>query len=164
MDNKSVLNALLHSFEGYYDVKTEGVLPPFVAQATFSMHNEQFLLVKAAQIAQIDSNEFVYIASEENLNQQKAYDLAEASWADGLSKVKPDGNHRNSDVTLIIISNNIEEKAFDFVKKLKHYKSYWLGLHGWSSFRTLAYEVSTGKTVTNRLGKSLKKLVCKLYN
>jgi len=162
MDNKSVLNSLLRSFEGYYDVKTEGVLPPFAAQATFKVHNEQYFLVKAAQIAQINSNEFVYIANEENLNQQKINELAAAAWADGLSKVKPDGTHRNSDVTLIIIANIIEENVFSIVKKLRYYKSYMLGLHGWSNFRALAYEVSTGKTVANRLGKPLKKLVCNL--
>ncbi|MBR0124648.1 MAG: hypothetical protein IJJ66_11370 [Treponema sp.] len=162
MDNKGVLDSLLRSFASYYDVKTEGVLPPFAAQATFNMHNEQYFLVKAAQIAQIDSNEFVYIASEENLNQQKVNELAEAAWFDGLSKVKPDSNHRNSDVTLIIICNTIEENSFSLVKKLKHYKSYLFGFHGWSNFRALAYEVSTGKMVTNRLGKPLKKLVCNL--
>ena len=123
MDNKGVLDSLLRSFASYYDVKTEGVLPPFAAQATFNMHNEQYFLVKAAQIAQIDSNEFVYIASEENLNQQKVNELAEAAWSDGLSKVKPGSNHRNSDVTLIIICNTIEENSFSLVKKLKHYKS-----------------------------------------
>ena len=162
MDNKGVLDSLLRSFASYYDVKTEGVLPPFAAQATFNMHNEQYFLVKAAQIAQIDSNEFVYIASEENLNQQKVNELAEAAWSDGLSKVKPNSNHRNSDVTLIIICNTIEENSFSLVKKLKHYKSFLFGFHGWSNFRALAYEVSTGKTVTNRLGKPLKKLVCNL--
>lgn len=162
MNNAEVLKALLRSFEQYYDVETKNVLPLFAAQATFASHNEQYFLVKAAQIAQIDSNEYVYIANEENLNAKKLEELESSAWNDGLSRVKPDGNHRNSDVTLIVVADKIEENTFALVKKLKHYKSYMFGLQGWSSFRALAYEVSTGKAVTNRLGKPLRKLVCNL--
>ena len=91
---------------------------------------------------------------------EKALELDQSAWNAGLARVKPYSGHRNSDVTLIILADKIEESVFQQIKKLKHYKSYYLSFWGWSNYRILAYEVSTGKSVSNRLGKDLKKLVC----
>ena len=58
-----MLEQLLKSFNGYYTVKRDGVAAPFVAEAEFHSHTEQYLLVKAAHVADIDSNEYIFFAS-----------------------------------------------------------------------------------------------------
>lgn len=159
MNFQPALQNIIQSFEQYYTVKMENIAQPFVAEAEFRSHSEQYVLVKAAKIADIDSNEFVFFAQENILTAEKLLSLDYSAWNEGLSRVKPYSGHRNSDVSLIITADKIEEEAFRMIKKLRHYKSYYLSFWGWSNYRLLAYEVSTGKAVTNRLGKDLKKLV-----
>ena len=128
------------------------------------------MLVKAAKIADIDSNEFVFFyiigndpASEgKTLSPEQITELSQTAWERGLSRITPYYGHRNSDVTLIILAEKISDESFKKIKKINHYKSYKFGLYGWSAFRALAYETSTGRVATNRRGSDLKKLVSNL--
>ena len=162
MKGDDALQKLLKSFERYYTIKSDGLEPPFSAEAEFHAHGEQYFLVKAAHIADIDSNEYVFFAEETVLSGQRLAELDSAAWEKGLSRVKPYFGHRNSDVTLIILADKIDENVFAKIKKSKHYKSYTFGLYGWSNFRTLAYELTTGRLAYNRPGKDLQKLISNL--
>ncbi|MBQ8013896.1 MAG: hypothetical protein IJ257_05830 [Treponema sp.] len=163
MDSSEVLERLLKSFGDYYTVSKENIVAPFVAEAFFKSHNEQYMLVKAAKIADIDSNEIVFFyINTEVLSQEKITELSKLAWERGLARITPYYGHRNTDITLIILSDTIPEESFKIIKKQKFYKSYKFGLYGWSSFRALAYESSTGRAVTNRRGSDLKRLVASL--
>ena len=59
MNSSEALEKLLPAFEKFYTVKRQGVVCPFDAEAEFCLHTEKYVLVKAAKIAEIDSNEFV---------------------------------------------------------------------------------------------------------
>lgn len=160
MNLTDCLDKLLYSFERYYNIKKgDTVQEPFVAEAFFISHNEQYFLSKKAKLAEINSNEYVYFYTTENLNSDNLVMLDEIAWSRGLTNVKPDGNHRNSDITLIILANQIDSDAFKLVHKLKHYQSYRFGLYGWSNYRLIALELSSGNLAYNRQGQSLKKLV-----
>ena len=156
------LETILKKFKRYYNVTTEGIEPPFAAEAAFKSHSEQYFLVKAAKVADIDSNEFVFFYSNDEISgQSQDYiaQIADTAWERGLSRITPYYGHRNTDITLIVLSEKIGEEAFKKIKKLKRYKSYKFGLYGWSSFRTLAYESSTGRLATNWRGRGLKKII-----
>ena len=159
MNFQPSLQKIIQSFERYYSIKTENVVSPFVAEAEFHSHTEQYFLIREAKLSDIDSNEFVFFAEVPLLTQEKVLELDSRAWEEGLSRVKPYSGHRNSDVTLIIVADKIEEKVFKQIKKIKHSKSYYLTFWGWSNYRLMAYEVSTGKAVANRLGSDLKKLI-----
>ncbi|MBR7063860.1 MAG: hypothetical protein IKI31_01700 [Treponema sp.] len=159
MTTDEALEKFLHSFEQYYNVQKGSSCNDFVAEAEFHAHNEQYILVKAAKIADIDSSEYVFFAKENVLSSERLSELENAAWETGLLRVKPYAGHRNTDVTLVVLADSITPDAFLQVKKLHHYKSYKFGFHGWSSFRVLAYECSSGKAVTNRHGNNLRKLV-----
>ena len=159
MNFQPSLQKIIQSFERYYTIKTENVSSPFVAEAEFHSHTEQYFLVREAKLADIDSNEYVFFAEVPLLTQEKVLELDFRAWEEGLSRIKPYLGHRNSDVTLIIVADKIEEKVFKQIKKIKHTKSYYLSFWGWSNYRLMAYEVSSGKAVTNRLGSDLKKLI-----
>lgn len=152
------LQAVLRSFERYYTLKREDAAPPFVAEAEFHSHTEQYFLVKAAKVADIDSNEFVFFAQEERLSAERLRALDDAAWKEGLGRVRPYNGHRNSDVTLIILADAVDGDVWRQVRRLRRYKSYKFSLWGWTSYRILAKELSTGRTETNRLGRSLRKL------
>ena len=177
MDISEAIERILPAFEQYYTVIKDSK-PPFCAQAEFRSHNEQYFLVRSAHIADIDSNEFVYFATTPSLSNEQLEELVNASWQDGLSKVKPYNGHRNSDVSLIIITNSLDKnvsfseknKSFsgltrksmniiELIKKTKLYKSYKWSLHGWSHFKLAVVELETQVIYFNRFGKDYKKLL-----
>lgn len=162
MNKNEILEKLFASFQVYYDIKRNEVEPPFVAEAEFHTHDEQFFLVKSAVISEAESREYVYFAAEENLDLETLLYLDQRAWERGIAKVKPHGSHRNTDVTLIIVADQIAGEAFKQISKLRHYQSYHLGFQGWSNYRLVAIEQSSGRAAYNRLGKSFKKLVCNI--
>ena len=135
--------------------------PPFAAEAIFGSHNEQYFLIKKAKVADIDTNETVYFATEESLSKDRLLELDSIAWERVTANVQPSSNHRNSDVVLIILTGHAEEDALTQVKKCKHYQSYLWGFHGWSNYRLIVAELSSGRIVHNRHGQILKKLVKK---
>ncbi len=163
MDRKEKLETLLRSFEQYYDVRRENVAEPFAAEAEFSLHDEQYFLVKSARLAEADSREYVFFALEERLDADRFAVLDEAAWEQGLARVKPHANHRNTDIVLVILADEIEETVFAGISKTRRYKSYRLGFQGWSHYRLIASELSSGRTSSNRQGRSLKKLVSNIF-
>ena len=98
MVHSQAIEKILPAFERYYTIKKDEVTTPFCAEAEFRSHNEQYFLVRSAHIADIDSNEFVYFATLNDLDNAKLEELVNAAWQAGLAKVHPHEGHRNSDV------------------------------------------------------------------
>lgn len=163
MSVNEILEKLFNSFQVYYNVRQEDVDPPFVAEARFHTHDEQFFLVKSAVLSEAESQEYVYFATEETLDLDKLLYLDQEAWQRGTSNVKPHASHRNTDVALIIVADRITEDAFMRISKIRHYQSYRLGFWGWSNYRLAAIELSTKRAAYNRLGKSFKKLVSNIF-
>ena len=155
------LERVLRSYQTYYNIKTEAVEPPFAAEAIFGSHNEQYFLIKRAKVADIDTNETVYFATEESLTRERLLELDAIAWERGTADVVPSSHHQSSDVVLIILTSHREDDACAQVKKCRHYQSYLWGLHGWSNYRLIVVELSSDRIVHNRHGQILKKLVKK---
>ena len=171
MDSFYAIKKLLPAFEQYYTIKNEDVTPPFCAEAEFRSHNEQYFLVRSAHIADIDSNEFVYFAAVDELNEAKLNELTSTAWDRGLARVHPHEGHRNSDVTLIIMARHITSDTKIKIKKTKLYKSYNFSFHGWSNFKLAAADLEEFEkspenqakyaVFSNRHGKDFTKLIIK---
>ena len=161
MDSFYALKKLLPAFSQYYTIKNEDVTPPFCAEAEFRSHNEQYFLVRAAHIADIISNEFVYFAALSDLDDTKLEEFVNSAWQNGLSRVHPHEGHRNSDVTLIILADRIDDSTKIKIKKTKLYKSYKFSFHGWSHFKLAAVELENQGIYFNRFGKDYQKLLKK---
>ncbi len=161
METSQALEKILPAFERYYTVNKDSE-PPFCAQAEFRSHNEQYFLVRSAHIADIDSNEFVYFATTASLTKKELEDFSKKAWEEGLSKVKPYNGHRNSDITLIILTDTLAEdknQLIKQIKKTKFYKSYKFSFHGWSNFKLVVVDLETQIIYFNRLGKDYRKLI-----
>ena len=163
MDLQDALDKALHSYEAYYTIEREHPLPPFAAQAEFSAHGESYFLVKRAKYAEIDAKEFLYFALEDVLTAERAEELAALAWTDGMAKVKPHPNHRSSDVILVIFTGRLTPEAARAVKRVRYYRSYYLGLQGWSHFRLVALEPPRGALAHNRQGEGPAKLMRKIF-
>ena len=84
--------------------------------------------------------------------------MAEAAWTEGLSRVRPGPNHRNTDVILVVLADRIDPEAAALLKKTRQSKNYMLTFHGWSVLRLIAIETPSRNMVCNRMGHDLKKL------
>ena len=82
----------------------------------------------------------------------------ETAWSRGMARVEPKPNHRNSDVHLVVLAEKSDSDAAPFLKKLRRYESYHHTFWGWSHYRVIALETSTGRLTCNRMGQILTKL------
>lgn len=162
MTRDEVLKKALRSYAAYYDVNQETPQEPFAAEAAFHSHSDAYFLVKSATIGEAESNEYVFFASVEQLDDTLLKQLDEAAWTEGISRVNPHSHHRNTDITLIIIADSATEEAKKLARTLKHYKSYRMSLQGFSHYRLIVADLSSGDTTCNRQGHSLKKLFNKI--
>lgn len=163
MEKAEVLEKILKAYEAYYDINRETPERPFAAEASFHSHDEQFFLVKSARIGEAESNEHVFFSIEETLDEDRLKELDSAAWERGLARVKPHANHRNTDVTLVAAGNHVTEEAFALAARLKHYKSYQWGFRGFSHYRLVVLEYSSGRLACNGQGKDLKKLFGNIF-
>ena len=153
-----VTERLLKQYERYYTVNRDNPAAPFAAEAEFSLHGEQYFLIRAAKWAEMDAKEFIYFAEVERLSDEVLTELDEKAWNTGLARVQAKENHRNTDISLVIVADSIDEEVKKRIRKLRHYKSYRFGLWGWSGYKLVAYEQSGGNVVSNTLGRPLEKL------
>lgn len=155
---KEMTEKVLKLYQGYYDINTENPVSPFVAEATFHVDGANYFLMKSAVIARQESYEYVFFAEEENLTQERVKELDALAWEEGFSRIHPHPEHRNSDVTLVMLAGNVDDAAMNCVKKLHHYKSYKFGLWGWTNYRVIILDEARGRLTYNRQGESLKSL------
>lgn len=162
MTRDELLEKTLRSYAAYYDVNRDCPEEPFVAEAVFHSHNDAYFLVKSARIGEAESNEYVFFASVDNLDRTLLEQLDTAAWEIGVSRVRPHSNHRNTDISLIILASSVAEDAARAVPKLKHYKSYRMSLYGFSHYRLFVADLSNGNQLCNAQGRSMKKLFGKI--
>ena len=158
MSPAQALDALLKSYQRYYNLTTEDVQPPFAAEAAFHSHDEQYFLLKSARLAEAEAHEYVFFAVGESLSLADVQRLDAAAWERGLSRAKPGPSHRSTDVVLVILAEHIAPDAMRYMQTLKRYQSYRFTLHGWSHYQAIALETSTGTLSSNRRGRDLQKL------
>lgn len=163
MTREGVLEKLLSSYSTYYDINRDRPAKPFLAEAVFQMHDEKYLLVKAAKVTESDSGDIIFFAEAGDLTADDVKRLAKAAWEEGTGRVKPDANHKNTDVNLYILSDSFTPEAVREVQKTKFYKSYRFSLHGFSHFKLIAYDLANDRYVHNRMGGHLAKVVSNIF-
>ena len=164
MDLAGALEKLLESHIRYYTIERDKVTEPFAAEAVFSFKDTQYLLVRSAKISTQESGEYVFFATPDHLTGELVEELSQKAWAEGTSRVKPHGEHRNTDVILYILTYKMDEDAKQAIKKQKFYQSYRFGLHGFSHFKLIAYDLTANETVFNKMGHDRKKVIDNNFN
>lgn len=159
MNRQTALEAILRSYEHYYNINRDTPAPPFAAEATFRLHDERYFLVKKAVLSEADANEYVYFASVETLTPELFAELDAAAWDTGLARVEPNEHHRCSDVSLVILADRIEDGCRELIRKTRRTKSYAFGFRGYSHYRLIACDLSTGALLRNRMGEPMEKTI-----
>ena len=161
--SRSSLNKILNSYKSYYDVKTDDIEEPFIAEAVFHSHDEQFFLIRRAQLSETENHEYVFFVEVDNLKIKELEKLIDIAWKRGLSRVKPSSHHRNSDIVLVVLAQKVDDNCLQFIKKLKLTKNYKFSLHGWSSFQLIVKDFSNGKLYLNKSARNNKKLYEQIF-
>lgn len=158
MMSADALEKILPLFQVYYDIERENATEPFDAEAAFHSHDEQYFLIKTAKYTEMEAHEYAFFAALDKLTPENAKELDEIAWNTGLSRARPSSIHRSTDVTLVLVADEVDPDAAAYIKKLKRSKSYKCLLHGFSNYHAIAIETSTGVMTCNRLGQHLRKL------
>ena len=158
MSPQEALERLLRSYTRYYDL-SETPPAPFQAAAEFHSHGESYLLIKSAKLWEMDSNEFVYFSAEDAMSTECVSNRIETAWNLAMPQIQPGENHRNSDVTVLFLTESLPDDARRLVRHTNRSKGYKHGIQGWSNLRLGAIELSTGRVTVNRHGRDLKKLL-----
>ena len=164
MNARDMFGKLLKAYRVYYDVTEERAAPPFAAEAVFRSHEEQYFLIRSARLSESESNETVFFALEGTLTAQRLRELSDAAWETGTARVTPHKDHRNTDITLLILCERADPAALALVPRLKHYKSYRFGFQGWSHYRLAVVEADSAKLACNHQGRTLRKFLRRNLN
>ena len=70
MSKEEVLERALRSYMAYYDVERETPEEPFAAEAAFHSHSSTYFLTKSATIGEAESNEYVFFALADRLDEE----------------------------------------------------------------------------------------------
>ncbi len=169
-----IFEKLMESYSVYYNVTRndgspadgsasgadkESVAATFDAEAVFDSKGEQYFLIKAAKVAEMNTAEYVYFKRIKKLKAEVLTELDRMAWEAGISHAKPSTKHKNTDAVLIVVADSVDEDAKALVKKLKHSKNYKFALHGYSNYRLVVIEASEGKAYFNRQACILMGLV-----
>ena len=152
------LEKVLQMYGQYYTVKREDAADPFLAEAESTVVDELMSGFKSVKVGTAVSREIVFFAAEETLTEERAMLLADRAWEEGLSRVEPGPEHRNTDVILIVLTDAMTPEAGAVLKKIRRSKNYKFTLHGWSVLRLIAIETPSRTIACNKLGRDLKKL------
>ena len=163
LDRNTVWEQFMESYSVYYNVTRHDVNADrrgdFDAEAVFDSKSEQYFLVRAAKVAEMNTAEYVYFANMDRLTADTLSELDIKAWEKGISQVKPSASHKNTDVVLIIIADRIDPEAMQLVRKLRHSKNYRFALHGYSNYRLVAVGCDEGQVCFNRQARVLRTLV-----
>lgn len=162
MTMDEALEKLLPAYMRYYNVTREAEAP-FAATAEFHSHGEQYFLIRQAKMWDMDSHEYVYFVTEDAPDEARLQTLIEAAWNDAMPRVKPSGSHRNSDVTLVLLTKHLDDAVRKSIRRTHRSVGYQHGLQGWSNLRIGAIELLDGRITCNRHGSDLKKLFGNIF-
>lgn len=158
---QTVLDNLISQYEGYFNVERPHAYGNRVvlAYAQFVQRMEKYVLVKRAQLYATESYEHVFFVHAPNLNE--ATWEAEKTFIIEAEKdyVIPHAEHMYTYMTLILLCDHIDEAVKNKIKRLRFTKNYHMALHGYSTVRIAALDLSNETIITNAQGKEIKKVL-----
>lgn len=158
---QTVLDNLILQYEGYFNIEQPYTYGNRVilAYAHFVQRMEKYVLVQRAKLYATESFEHVFIVHASNLSEEvweaeKTFIInAESDY------VAPHSEHMYSYMTLILLCDHIDEAVKHKIKRLRYTKNYHMALHGYSTVRVAALDISNDMIITNAQGKELRKVL-----
>lgn len=163
-DKNQLVNLLLGAYETYFDIKRNIEIEniPIAAEAIFHSRSEKYVLVKSAKLWAVETNEYAYFITKEAFSVEDFKKLRDKVLEIGLKKIKPHNEHMYSYITMIYISDSIDEVTAKEIEKFNCHKMFLLSLHGWMYFRIAAIDLSKNVIITNKRGREIREIMKKV--
>lgn len=158
-----ILNEYRKKFDIYENYKIDNEI--IDAYGYFNSQNEKYFLTREVQLWETRGFEHIFFIQRENLNME----TLEKFLSFIPNKIEPDlirrgkkyadRNHMYSYVTLIFITNNIDD--IEMKKRIKKYKferNYLFLIRGYIQSRIVLIDLERKEITTNKMGKKLEKL------
>lgn len=136
---------------------------PLYAKGEFFSRDERYWLSKSIPIWGNEKNELVYVFAADSFDAETAGRCIDYALADGLPKVKPHKEHQYTNIKTVFVADSFDTETQKYIKKRNFSKSYKFSLHGFSTLKTAAVDLSTEKTVTNSAGYELEAYFKRLF-
>ncbi len=157
LTREELTQALLGSYEAYYDVARVDDGTPLVATCDFHSTSERYVLTKKAKLWAAETNEYVFVFHVDELDRTALTRCREQALEQGMKKIHPHSEHMYSHITAILLCGNTQPDALEELKRYKKSANFKLSLHGWMEYRIAAVDLSTAEVTTNRKGMELSK-------
>ena len=158
------MEKLINSFASFYDIDrsifdTESC---FCATAQFHSRCAKYVLVHSAQLWAAESHEYVYFSFQEYLDAANYQDIVFRCIEQSRKLIKPHKEHMLSKVTLIILSENIDEETKRKAKKFQYRKNFRFSFWGWMEVSIAIVDCCDKTVIVNRQGSDVKKQIEKV--
>lgn len=157
LTREELTQALLGSYEAYYDVARVDDGTPLVATCDFHSTSERYVLTKKAKLWAAETNEYVFVFHVDELDRAALTRCREQALEQGMKKIRPHSEHMYSHITAILLCGSTQSDALEELKRYKKSANFKLSLHGWMEYRIAAVDLSTAEVTTNRKGMELSK-------
>lgn len=166
MEMSAFVDVLRNSFSAYYNIfepDADSSEVPLAFRADYYSRAEKYWLSKKITVWSNETNEFAYIFSVSTLNNEIADKCLAYALKQGLPRVKPHKEHQYTNIKIIFLSEHVDEKVAEHVRKMKYSKNYHFSLHGFTELKAAAVDLSLEKIYVNRAGHELTSYFSKLF-
>lgn len=164
LTHEELTNALLRSYEAYYDIERVDDGSLLTATCDFHSTSERYVLVKRAKLWAAETNEYVFLFHVNELTMDSLAQCRDLALNRGMEKIHPHSEHMYSYITAIILCDKAQPDALELLERYRKSASFKLSLHGWMEYRIAAVDLSTGEVFANRKGKEVKQSLCKVID
>lgn len=161
---EELTQALLNSYEAYYDIARVDDGSPLLATCDFHSTSERYVLTKKAKLWAAETNEYVFVFHVSELTMDSFARCRDLALERGMEKIHPHPEHMYSHITAILLCDAAQPDALEMLERYKKSANFKLSLHGWMEYRIAAVDLSTAEVFTNRKGKELKKTLCQVID
>lgn len=161
---EQLLERITLANSSYYDIEKghsfEGRTFPVFAE--FHTSGEQYVLTKRAKLWEVNTHDYLFVLSEESVDEDFIKELYTFMTTKGLTKVQPGPNHMSSALSVMVLADHISDAAMKMIHKAKFRKNYLLSFHGWTDLRLAAVDLSRDpkkQIVSNSMGKPLAEML-----
>lgn len=155
---EEIIERILERHRAYYDIEVIGSMG-LVAIASFHRTSGTHLITESIPLHSEEDHEYVYIYSEESIDENGLDGIIGSSLRMGAERISPKRGHRRSMITTIAVCDSISAEAKRRIRRHGFFKSFRFMLHGWMEHRIVAVESSTGCVVAGRRSGDLTRMV-----
>ena len=161
MEFTTYLDLIHDRLEAYFDIEQphEYQHVSFDLYAKSDMRNERYFASKKIKVYAIENKEHVFVQFVETPNEKVVEDFWRTLVKAAEELPEPHDEHMSTIINGVLVTpQGVDEETQKYAEKLKHEKSFLLGLKGWVYIRLIIVNLAAETLVHNKRGKEVREL------